>query len=1276
MMLKKQRFFRGRGAFLFGFVLTAALSMGTAHSAPQLNFIDDQPTEADAVTEVNASLNSSDGSDLGTLTFEVRSSNSTVATGEVGSITKDGSIYRYILTISAGASGTATLTVEVTDSSNNVDIRTLTVWVAPSTLGGSIVVQPTTLPTISEGRKRDITVKLSKQPRRDVTVSLTSGDTNVASVGTDKLDFTTTNWSVNQTVSIFGIVDADNENDTTTVTLSGSGGGYSGVSKSVAVSVEELPGAPINPSIRPGNGRVTLAWTAPSVGGTPHSWAYRYRVAGASNTWPLWRNMLCNGVRCPGGTTEFVVSDGVNNDTTYEFQVAALNQSGGVGSASPILTAKLDLKPTRFAVAAGDRRAALSWDALTGVSGWQFRQKAGSGTYGAWTDITGSDSTTDSHAVTGLTAGSSYTFQIRAKLAGGAFGAASDELSVTPVNNLAPSFGQASVAEQNYQQHSPITPLVLPAATGGDGTLSYTLTPTLPTGLSLDTATRTITGTPTSEAQDATTYSWTATDTHGDAATLQFTISVDGAISPPTGLVATPGDGQVFLNWDLHPQLSSTDIFFLRYKKGSTGEDLDDGDGRKSTTLSGDTTSFTAPGLDNGDQYVFGLVAYDADGTGTWSRYVYIVATPQETPVKPSGVVATPSYAKVRLSWNAIADVSSWEYRHKHGGGAFTDWMPVPSSDDTTTQHDVTGLTNGTAYDFELRAVRGGIDGLVSDTVTTTPNIILPNAPTGLVAVAGEGSVALSWQPPTNTIVEKQQVRWKPSHLLPFTDSDSWTDLDAGADDRDVTGLTNGISYRFEVRAESVSGTGQSTGVSAIPTVIAPSKPWGLSAVAGDGTVSLSWLAVARATGWQYQQKQGDGEFGAWTDIAGSGAANTSHELTGLTNGTTYGFRVRAMRSGVSGPPSDSVEATPAAAPTPMGFSATQSQAMPDVVDLRWTAAANPAITKWQYQVAEDEDPFGSAWTDIPNSGATTRAYSVSDLAIGTTYQFRVRAVVGTTPQDPSDEDDETPKALEGWFNFKTAGCSETLPDKPDNITMSRDSAPVEIPIALFADDCKPMRGHTDGDNSDWPRTWGISTEWGEGTAILEFPGQTYRTSRLPGGRLRISPFTYRYDQIRMRISPGTAAGKTTVVIILDDHSLSGDNPGQSVEFRDGLEVTLVGNPLFAADAEIPDQHYAKDSAISPPYTSGGYRWQRQADIHCIPSLAGRPCFRRQRDRRSGPRFRGATDALRYADCDPVMDNAHHDSPRFRLGQKRRGRRHHRFPAARECPADGRQWSR
>ena len=1182
MMLKMLRFLSEIKTCLFGCVLTALLATGPAHAFPILHWIDDQYVELDDVTGVDSGLYSSNGSDLGTVTLEVDSSDPTIATAEAAVVTQNGTSYQYTLTITARGTGNATLTIDATDSSNRIGTRTLKVWVSPSTLNGSIVVQPTDLPTISEGRDRFVRVKLAKQPRRDVTVSVTSGDASVATVDKDELDFTTTNWSVNQIVTIAGVVDANTDDDTTSVTFAASGGGYTGVDETIAVSVEELPGAPVNSSIRPGNGQVTLSWTAPSVGGTPNGWVYRFRQHPANDpdNWPHWNNMTCDGALCPGDTTQYVVSDDVFNDKTYEFQLAALNESGGLGALSPILTATTDLKPTGFAVASGHERATLSWDALTGVSGWQYRQKADDSSYGAWTDITGSDSTTDSHELSGLTAGSSYTFQIRAKLTDGTFGAESDELAVTPVANAVPNFGLASIADQDYRQHVQITPLVLPAATDGDGTLSYALTPSLPAGLALDVATRTISGAPTA-SQDATSYSWTAADSDGDAASLQFKIAVENGTAPPSGLVAKSGDGQVTLTWDDHPEMGSSDVYFVRYKKGSTRADLDNTQGRSTTNFSGDATSHTITGLDNSERHVFGLYAFDHDGGGGLSPRSFVAATPDLVPVKPSGVVATPSVAFVRLTWNAIAGVTRWEYRQSHSGSAFTDWTPVPGSDATTTQYDVTGLTNGTTYDFQLRAVRGEVDGVVSDTVTATPDILLPDPPAGLAAVVSEGSVALAWEIPTNTLLTKQQVRWKPSYLLPFTASDSWTDLAISADSRDVTGLTNGISYTFEVRAESISGAGQSAEVTATPTIVAPVKPRGLTAVAGDGTVSLSWQAIANATAWQYQQKQGDGDFGAWTDIAGSGAATAGHELTGLTNGTNYGFRVRAMRLGVSGAVSDSVEATPAAMQTPTGFFATASQDMPDVVNLRWSAAANSAVTKWQYQVAEGSEAFGTDWNDIPDSGATTRTHSVSDLAIGSSWRFRVRAVVGTVPQDASVEKSVTLQAFAGWMNFKTDGCSATLPANPGDITMSRDSSPIEIPIAFFADDCRPMRGHHDGDYSDWPLPWTVWTYWQVGPVDLDYPGQSYNSGG-DGKRAYISSLLYRYGQIRLQVSPGTRAGETFVGIRLTDIKYAGEGHPET-SFVAGFQVTLAGNPLFGADADIADQHYALDGAITPP---------------------------------------------------------------------------------------------
>ena len=105
------------------------------------------------------------------------------------------------------------------------------------------------------------------------------------------------------------------------------------------------------------------------------------------------------------------------------------------------------------------------------------------------------------------------------------------------VNNAPPSFGSATVANRKFDTDTPIAPLVLPEATG-EGTLSYTLTPsTMPPGLTWTSATRTISGTPTAVTA-ARTYTWKATDSEDETATLTFTIAV--AEIPSFGSAAGP----------------------------------------------------------------------------------------------------------------------------------------------------------------------------------------------------------------------------------------------------------------------------------------------------------------------------------------------------------------------------------------------------------------------------------------------------------------------------------------------------------------------------------------------------------------------------------------------------------------------------------------------------------------------------------------------------------------------------------------------------------------
>ena len=109
-----------------------------------------------------------------------------------------------------------------------------------------------------------------------------------------------------------------------------------------------------------------------------------------------------------------------------------------------------------------------------------------------------------------------------------------------PVNTQ-PSFaGTSEPGGQTYTVGTSIEALTLPTASGGDGTLTFSLTSSVP-GLSFDAATRQLTGTPTTAGTYIMTYN--AEDEDGDFATLVFTITVN----PDSSGTATGGDCYVGL---------------------------------------------------------------------------------------------------------------------------------------------------------------------------------------------------------------------------------------------------------------------------------------------------------------------------------------------------------------------------------------------------------------------------------------------------------------------------------------------------------------------------------------------------------------------------------------------------------------------------------------------------------------------------------------------------------------------------------------------------------
>ena len=104
-------------------------------------------------------------------------------------------------------------------------------------------------------------------------------------------------------------------------------------------------------------------------------------------------------------------------------------------------------------------------------------------------------------------------------------------------------------------------------------------------------------------------------------------------------------------------------------------------------------------------------------------------------------------------------------------------------------------------------------------------------------------------------------------------------------------------------------GGGGGGGVPPPPPPPVPDAPTNLLAVGGDGQVVLTWDAPeddggTAITDYEVRIDQ----TGEWISI---GSTDTTHTVTGLTNGTAYVFQVRAVNEAGNSAPSNQTESTP-----------------------------------------------------------------------------------------------------------------------------------------------------------------------------------------------------------------------------------------------------------------------------------------------------------------------------------------------------------------------------
>lgn len=100
------------------------------------------------------------------------------------------------------------------------------------------------------------------------------------------------------------------------------------------------------------------------------------------------------------------------------------------------------------------------------------------------------------------------------------------------------------------------------------------------------------------------------------------------------------------------------------------------------------------------------------------------VPVPSPVPVVLTAI-ATGGAGELLLEWTGDSvDADGWEYRQRRDGGDWGAWHAIPNSVGATRDYLLTGLTPGTAYQVQVRAIAGGSAGATSKAVRgSTPEV-------------------------------------------------------------------------------------------------------------------------------------------------------------------------------------------------------------------------------------------------------------------------------------------------------------------------------------------------------------------------------------------------------------------------------------------------------------------------------------------------------------------------------------------------------------------------
>jgi hypothetical protein len=218
-----------------------------------------------------------------------------------------------------------------------------------------------------------------------------------------------------------------------------------------------------------------------------------------------------------------------------------------------------------------------------------------------------------------------------------------------------------------------------------------------------------------------------------------------------------------------------------------------------------------------------------------------------------------------------------------------------------------------------------------------------------------------------------------------------------------VTGLSNAVTYRFQVRARNAAGPGEFSNQSnpVTPAATVPAAPTITATEAGSQRATVHW-AEGDDGGepiTRYQVRVTD-ERGVQVGTLRNASATANRlTVTGLRNGRTYWFEVRAtnrLGNGLFSALSDGV--TPGTLPSAPRIGT--ASARDDAALVTWQAPLNDGglgVNDYRIRVV---NPAGNQVGPLRTVNAVSTSARVGNLVDGRAYRFQVLAMneMGSSP--------------------------------------------------------------------------------------------------------------------------------------------------------------------------------------------------------------------------------------------------------------------------------------